>query len=83
MIGGDIYLFSDIPNRHEYLLMVIDCTGHGVPGAFVTMLVKAIERQIIGKISQDPNIKISPGWILGYFNKTLKKLLHQEDSKKR
>ncbi len=81
VIGGDIYLFSDIPNRHEYLLMVIDCTGHGVPGAFVTMLVKAIERQIIGKISQDPNIKISPGWILGYFNKTLKKLLHQEDSK--
>lgn len=81
VIGGDIYLLSDIPNRHEYLLMVIDCTGHGVPGAFVTMLVKAIERQIIGKISQDPNIKISPGWILGYFNKTLKKLLHQEDSK--
>jgi len=32
--------------------MVIDCTGHGVPGAFVTMLVKAVERQIIAKISK-------------------------------
>ena len=81
IIGGDIYLFTEFRDRDECLLMVIDCTGHGVPGAFVTMLVKAIERQVIGKINQDPSIEISPGWILGYFNKTIKKLLHQEDSK--
>ena len=33
--------------------MVIDCTGHGVPGAFVTMLVKAVEQQIIAEIMND------------------------------
>ncbi|MCP4931385.1 MAG: SpoIIE family protein phosphatase, partial [Candidatus Marinimicrobia bacterium] len=81
VIGGDVYLFTEFKDRDECLLMVIDCTGHGVPGAFVTMLVKAIERQVIGKINQDPSIDISPGWILGYFNKTIKKLLHQEDPK--
>lgn len=81
VIGGDVYLFTEFRDRDECLLMVIDCTGHGVPGAFVTMLVKAIERQVVGKINQDPSIEISPGWILGYFNKTIKNLLHQEDPK--
>lgn len=81
VIGGDVYLFTDFKDRDECLLMVIDCTGHGVPGAFVTMLVKAIERQVIAKINHDTSIEISPGWILGYFNKTIKKLLHQEDTK--
>jgi serine phosphatase RsbU (regulator of sigma subunit) len=78
IVGGDIYLFEELRNGHESLLMVIDCTGHGVPGAFVTMLVKAIERQIIAKINNDLNIDVSPAWILSYFNKTMKKLLQQE-----
>ena len=61
--------------------MVIDCTGHGVPGAFVTMLVKAIERQVIAKIKSDRyrDIDVSPAWILSYFNKTMKILLQQEN----
>jgi len=57
--------------------MVIDCTGHGVPGAFVTMLVKAIERQIIGNIIAS-NEEVSPSKILTYFNQTMKKILKQE-----
>ena len=80
VIGGDIYLFSELRNGNECLLMVIDCTGHGVPGAFVTMLVKAIERQILGKIEHDATISISPGWILAYFNRKIKTLLHQEST---
>ena len=59
--------------------MVIDCTGHGVPGAFVTMLVKAIERQVIAKINNDHTIQVSPAWILSYFNKSMKQLLKQEN----
>ena len=78
IVGGDIYLFEELRNKDECLVMVIDCTGHGVPGAFVTMLVKAIERQVIAKINNDINIDVSPAWILAYFNKTMKKLLKQE-----
>ena len=78
VVGGDIYLFEELRDQNECLLMVIDCTGHGVPGAFVTMLVKAIERQIISKIENDRSIDVSPAWILSYFNKTMKKLLQQE-----
>ena len=79
IVGGDIYLFDELRNDNECLLMVIDCTGHGVPGAFVTMLVKAIERQVSAIIASDENLEVSPAWILQYFNQTMKKLLKQED----
>jgi len=76
VVGGDIYLFEQI-NEDESILMVIDCTGHGVPGAFVTMLVKAIERQIVSTILNN-NEEISPAKILNIFNKNIKHLLKQE-----
>ena len=78
IVGGDIYLFEELRDKDECLLMVIDCTGHGVPGAFVTMLVKAIERQIIAKINTSDEV-VSPANILGIFNKSMKHLLKQED----
>jgi len=77
-VGGDIWLFNDLRHEDECLLFFIDCTGHGVPGAFVTMIVKAIEREIITKITDDSELEISPAWIMSYFNKTMKILLKQE-----
>ncbi|NPA11378.1 MAG: SpoIIE family protein phosphatase [Epsilonproteobacteria bacterium] len=79
IVGGDIYLFEKLRNENECIMMVIDCTGHGVPGAFVTMIVKAIEREIIKHIKDDKLIDISPADILTYFNNSIKKLLRQED----
>ena len=79
-VGGDIYLFEELRDNNECLLMFIDCTGHGVPGAFVTMLVKAVERQIVAEIKSNLTMDVSPAWILGYFNKSLKRLLKQETS---
>ena len=76
-VGGDIYLFDSLRNENECLLMIIDCTGHGVPGAFVTMLVKAIERQITSKIKNSNEI-VDPAKLLGIFNKNMKQLLKQE-----
>ena len=80
VVGGDIYLFEELKrDDKEVILMVIDCTGHGVPGAFVTMLVKAIEQQLISIINNNSSMEISPAWILSYFNKTMKQLLHQDN----
>ncbi len=78
IVGGDIYLFEELRSDDECMLMVVDCTGHGVPGAFVTMLVKAIERQVVAVINNNTFIEISPAWVLNYFNKTMKVLLGQE-----
>ncbi len=77
-VGGDIYFFQTLRHEDEALLMVIDCTGHGVPGAFVTMLVKAIEKEIVAKLIKS-DYDINPAKIMNYFNKNMKKLLDQND----
>ena len=77
-VGGDIWLFEDLRHKDECLLMFIDCTGHGVPGAFVTMIVKAVEREIVSIINSSPDMDVSPAWVMSYFNQTIKKLLRQE-----
>jgi len=39
VVGGDFYVFrADGP---RYLIGVVDCAGHGVPGALMTMLARA------------------------------------------
>ncbi len=73
-VGGDIVLFEKL-NSNECLLMNIDCTSHGVPGAFVTMIVKTLQRQIIKEIKNLQNI--SPSDILIKFNYEIKHLLEQ------
>ncbi len=79
-VGGDIYLFNELRDEDECLIFCIDCTGHGVPGAFVTMLVKAVEAQLMAYIFNNPDMEISTAWVMGFFNNTLKKLLKQEDA---
>jgi len=76
-VGGDIWLFNELRSKDETLLMVIDCTGHGVPGAFVTMMVKAIEREIVSNIKKNL-YEISTSDIMQTFNKTMKSLLKQQ-----
>ncbi len=78
IVGGDIYFFDKLYSDDKAVLMVIDCTGHGVPGAFVTMLVKALARNFISRANQDKE-KVSPAKLLGIFNRSLKHLLKQHD----
>ena len=77
VVGGDIFFFEKVRSDSEVLLMVIDCTGHGVPGALVTALVKAVEQQVVAKINNDKG-EVSPAEILSFFNRNLKRLLKQE-----
>ena len=79
IVGGDIYLFDNLNNDNECVFMIIDCTGHGVPGAFVTMLVKAIERQIMLEIILK-NKTVSTAYILKRFNKEMKSILKQDNN---
>ena len=76
IVGGDIYFFHKL-NDDEALLFVIDCTGHGVSGAFVTMLVKALEEECILLFKEQ---KLTPSSLLTYLNKSFQKLLIQTDS---
>lgn len=40
IVSGDFYFFSNIKkdNKEELFFVVSDCTGHGVPGAFMSMI---------------------------------------------
>ena len=40
VVGGDFYVFRAAENG--YLIGVVDCAGHGVPGAFMTMIAYAV-----------------------------------------
>ncbi|NPA10761.1 MAG: SpoIIE family protein phosphatase [Epsilonproteobacteria bacterium] len=77
IVSGDVYFFIEV-SKNECLVMVVDCTSHGVPGALVTMVVKAIEREIVTKI-QDKELEASPSKILQFFNKEIKGLFAQID----
>jgi len=73
-VGGDIYFFHTL-DSDRYLLFVIDCTGHGVSGAFVTMLIKALQEQFV---LENRDRDISPAKALEYFNISIKQLLNQD-----
>lgn len=45
VVGGDFYVYREVADG--CLIGVVDCAGHGVPGAFMTMLARAAIDQAI------------------------------------
>jgi len=80
-VGGDIYFISELKSKNEIIVMVIDAVGHGVSGAFLTILVKAIETHILAEINGG-TLEVSPAKILQYFNKSIKTMLKQNKGSK-
>lgn len=76
IVGGDIYYCEQL--EKGIIIALIDCTGHGVPGAFMTMLVSSGLQRVIGeeRITE-------PATILKRMNYIIKTSLQQtkEDSK--
>lgn len=68
IIGGDFYWLLNAGKRH--LFVVGDCTGHGVPGAFMTTIAIGILRQIV---REEPEWNLEN--ILALFNRTLIRLM--------
>lgn len=54
-IGGDLYWLSSSQQSGPFVLAVADCTGHGVPGAMLSLLVSnSLERIYANDSSEDP-----------------------------
>ncbi|MDO4462573.1 MAG: SpoIIE family protein phosphatase [Bacteroidia bacterium] len=72
IVSGDFYWVRE----HDGIVMfaVADCTGHGVPGAFVSMLGISILNEISAKISRD---NVSAASLLNELRTKLKSALHQ------
>ena len=72
IVGGDFYYLREFPGH--FLLAAIDCTGHGVPGAFVTMTVNSVLNHVIDQVGSD-----DPSRILSELNRVLKKTLNLKE----
>jgi serine phosphatase RsbU (regulator of sigma subunit)/HAMP domain-containing protein len=74
VVGGDFYWVSQ-ENADQVDIAVVDCTGHGVPGAMMTMLVgPALERL------HESVTGLSPGSILSGLDRIIRGILDQGDS---
>jgi serine phosphatase RsbU (regulator of sigma subunit)/uncharacterized protein HemY len=90
IVSGDFYYFTSIQEagtRHhdekrnlstKLILAAVDCTGHGVPGAFMSMIGDAMLNQIV-------NIQrvTSPDIILNELHKGVRLMLKQEEGENR
>lgn len=72
IVNGDFFWFA---GRGNFLVMAaVDCTGHGVPGAFMTVMGNSMLNQIV--LEHDI---YRPSEILYELNKSVLNTLHQEN----
>jgi len=73
IVSGDFYWFSVSKNRVYFA--AVDCTGHGVPGAFMSMLGFTMLNQIVST-----NDDLTAAEILNRLREDVKEALHQKGS---
>ncbi|MGB3949336.1 MAG: SpoIIE family protein phosphatase, partial [Bacteroidia bacterium] len=72
IVSGDFYWISDLDD--DVFIAAIDCTGHGIPGA----LLSIIGHNAINKSINELKIR-KPADIMDSMNNTIKKVLHQDE----
>lgn len=73
IVSGDFYWFAHKNNIS--IIAAVDCTGHGVPGAFMSM----IGNTLLNKLVLEKNI-VDPGEILSKLDKEVNHALKQNRS---
>ncbi len=68
VVGGDFYIFRELGD--SFLIGVVDCSGHGVPGAFMTMMVNAVLDHVVSETTGG-----DPAAILGGLNRMVRAAL--------
>lgn len=76
IVGGDLYWLHKIPDSSLVLFAVVDCTGHGVPGALMSVAANSA----LDRIVKDMGIT-TPALILEELHKNIGSTLHQESEK--
>ena len=72
IVNGDFYWLATV---EPYLIIaVMDCTGHGVPGAFMTVMANSLLNQIVLEQGVE-----SPGEILKALHTEITTTLHQQE----
>ena len=74
IVGGDIYFIKEYPQK--VYIAVIDCTGHGVPGAFLSIIARGHLESAIEVESEQ-----TAGEYLSKVNRALRATLTRTDQK--
>lgn len=71
IVSGDFYWFAE--KEHKHIIAVLDCTGHGIPGAFMSLIGNDLLNEIV-------NIKniTEPHLILEELRESIIRVLRQE-----
>ncbi len=79
IVSGDYYWFTEATDEKSgqkiKILAVVDCTGHGVPGAFMSLIGHSVLNQIVleGRTHD-------PAQILNRMNEQIRTLLKQDNT---
>lgn len=73
-VGGDYLYFRRFDDG--YFFAVIDCTGHGVPGAFMTLIMASYLNNLLTEDNRH-----DPAALLGRMNRSVKQALGQIEGK--
>ncbi|MCC6691164.1 MAG: tetratricopeptide repeat protein [Bacteroidia bacterium] len=71
IVSGDFYFFSE--KKDKLFIAVVDCTGHGVPGAFMSMIGNNLLTQIINEKEVS-----DPSEILNQLHRAVRHVLQQD-----
>lgn len=71
-VSGDLYHFREFDDG--YLVILFDCTGHGVPGAFMTLIMTAFMQGAINAQSAR-----DPGALLAEIHRRVKDAMGQHE----
>lgn len=72
VVSGDFYLCREVADG--FVVAVADCTGHGVPGAFMTMTASAILNNVLDQLGAE-----DPAAVLAAVDSKVRAALHQEE----
>ncbi len=72
IVSGDFYWLED--KEDEVIFAAVDCTGHGVPGAFMSI----VGHNLLDRVVSEQNIT-RPARILDELNKSITDTLRQKD----
>jgi serine phosphatase RsbU (regulator of sigma subunit) len=71
IVGGDFFWFQ--PIKAGYAIIVGDCTGHGVPGAFMTLIAWGMLDRILAEVPGS-----NPSQVLAGLHRGVQSLLGQD-----
>jgi len=75
IVSGDFYWFKNLQldSKNYRVFAAVDCTGHGVPGGFMSMLGTSFLNELIAEFKSELNLAT----LLNRLRQEIKKQLHQ------